>query len=191
MKKIAIFLTLILIIANFCSCKASNDPEEIIEVNYNPKILEYLLQMPYDYKLTDTQIEKGFLTVEKQDNGMAVMTIKRKDYEAYINELIASRKEIFNKYNDISETLITSVTYNDDLTEITVKVDKADYENNTYENGISPNLYILNVFRGCGTNASLYLAYSEGDFKQCNVKLIDAITGETLKSDTYPQTLFD
>lgn len=191
MKKIAIILTVMFILTNCCSCKTTNNPEEIIEVNYNPKILERLLLLPYDYQLTDTQIEKGFTSIEKQNNGMAVLKIKRKDYESYIDEIKSSRKEIFNKYNDSSELLIKSVTYNDDLTKITIRVDKSDYENHTYDNGISPNRYILDVFRGCGTNVSLYLAYSISDFKQCEVKLVDDSTGEILKSDTYPQTLFD
>lgn len=191
MKKIAIFLVTIFILTGFCSCKASNNPEEVIKVNYNPKINEHIFLLSYDYQLTDTQIERGFISVEKKSDGMAVFKIKRKDYEAYIGEIKTSREEFFNEYNNGADPLIKSVAYNDDLTEIIIKVNKHDYENTVYDNGISPYLHILNVFTGCGSSTSLYLAFSTGDFKQCEVKLVDDSTGEVLKSDTYPQTLFD
>ena len=163
------------------------DPEEIIDVYYNPKISEALFIIPFDYELSDTKKEQGFISVEKTEDGNALYKIKRKDYEAFISNFCATKKQ--NIDNNAVEP-IKSITYNDDLTEIVIAVDRVDYEAKDYSGG-SNYLKIRNAKDGCGWEASLYLAYTTDQFKECVVTVVDYQTGEVLDSVIQPKTLLE
>ena len=135
MKKILMFLLLFILLLTMCSCNEVYDPEEIITVNYNAKIEEALFRIPFEYQLSETMKEKGFLSVQKKDDGLAVYEIKRKDYNEYISRLESSKKEIFDGYSTDYAPYIKSVSYNNDLTEIVITVNKTDYEKVSFENG--------------------------------------------------------
>lgn len=190
MKKLSVFLFLAMVLFSLVSCANKNDPEAVISVNFNTEVYEAIFRSPFDYTLTDGQKEKGFISVEKKNDKVAVYKIKRKDYDAYISELVASKKAVFDAYNDGSNPLIKSVSYNDDLTEITIAVDKLDYENESYENG-SDYLKIRNCISGCGGQASLYHSYSTGSFNKCEITVVDSATGEVLETISYPEALLE
>ena len=179
-----------LLLLSICSCEQNDTPEEIISVNYNTKIQESLFKIPFNYQLSDAMKDSGFLSVEKKDEGLAVYQIKRKDYVQYISQLGASKKEIFDKCNTDYAPYVTSVSYNDDLTQITIAVNKADYENDSYENG-SGYLKIQNCITGCINNVALYHSFSIGDFKECEIKVTDSVTGEVLETFYSPKALFN
>ena len=190
MRKIIAFFLLLILLLVMCSCGNANEPEEIITVNYNAKIEESLFRIPFEYQLSEAMKEKGFLSIEKKDDGLAVYKIKRKDYNEYISQLALSKKEIFDKCNTDYTPYVKSVSYNDDLTEIVIAVSKADYENVSYENG-SAYLKIQNCIIGCRDNVSLYHSFSTGDFMECEIKVVDSITGDVLKTLYSPSSLLD
>ena len=188
MKKVIMFLALFIIPFAMCSCKKAKDPEEIISVNYNTQIEEALFGMPFDYELSEKDKERGFISVEKKDDNVAVYKIKRKDYEAFISELGTYKKEIFDKFNNQSDSAIKSVSYNESLTEIVISVDREDYENVSYEND-SNYWEIVNCSIGCGNNVSQYHCFSTGEFRECEIKIVDNNTGDVLRTDKYPEAL--
>ncbi len=190
MRKIITFFLFLILLVTMCSCKSANGPEEIITVNYNAKIEESLFLIPFEYQLSESMKEKGFLSIEKKDDGLAVYKIKRKDYYKYISQLELSRKEIFNRYNTDYAPYVKSVSYNDDLTEIVITVNKTDYENISYESG-SAYSKIQNCIIGCRNNVSTYHGFSTGDFMECEIKVVDSVTGDVLKTIYSPSSLLD
>ncbi len=185
MKKMITFFLLLILLLTLCSCKNDNNPEEIITVNYNAKIEERLFLIPFEYQLSESMKEKGFLSIEKKDDGLAVYEIKRKDYNEYISQLALSRKEIFDKLNTDCAPYVKSVSYNDDLTEIVIAVNKTDYESG------SAYSKIQNCIIGCRNNVATYHSFSTGDFIECEIKVVDSVSGDVLKTIYSPSSLFD
>ena len=185
MKKLMIFALAALML--FCSCEKAPDPEEIIDVYYNARIEEALFIIPFDFELSDTKREQGFISVEDMGDKIALYKIKRKDYEAFITNLLEKKKE----HIDMGAVEpIKSITYNDDLTEIVIAVDRADYESKDYSGG-SNYKAIVNQRSGCGWEASIYHSYTTGEFKECVVKIVDYQTGEVLDTVIQPKTLLE
>ena len=188
MRKIITFLLLCVLLLTMCSCKNANDGEEIITVNYNAKIEESLFRIPFKYELSESMIEKGFLSIEKKGDGLAVYTIKRKDYEKFISQFAASKKEILDECSTDFAPYVKSVSYNDNLTEIVISVSKTDYENVSFSNGY---LKIQNCIIGCSNNVGMYHSFSTGDFVECEIKVIDSATGDILNKIYSPSSLLN
>ena len=190
MRKILIFCIAFIMMLSMCSCKANEDPEEIITVNYRVEVVEKLVQIPVEYEVSDTLKEKGFLSIEKKEDGLAVYKIKRKDYNEYISQLEASKKEIFDRCNIDYYPYVTSVSYNDDLTKITIAVDKSEYENVSYDNE-SGYSHIRSCIVGCSNNVALYHSLSTGDFKECEIEVVDSSTGDVLETIYSPKAILE
>lgn len=156
--------------------------EEIITVYYNIKIAEFPFPVTsVEYQLSESMKEKGFLSMEKKDDGSAVYEIKQKDYNEFISQLKASVKGTFDSYNTYFAPYVKSVSYNDDLTEIVITVNKTDYENKSFENG-SVYLKINNCITSCRGGVNKYHCFSTGDFTECEIKIVDSMTGDVLET---------
>ena len=190
MKKIIAVSFIFIFILTMCSCKETSDKEKIISVNYNTKIYEKLFTIPFDYQLTETMKENGFLSVKKKANGLAEFEIKQEDYDTYISKLCASRKEIFDEDNTKYRPYVKSVSYNDDLTEITIAVSRSDYDSRSTENG-SGYMMIRTCISGCVNNVAVYHSFSTGDFKECEIKVVDSETHEVLETVYSPKRLLE
>lgn len=202
MKKILLMMLTLLFTLSLCGCQTKSDknieitsseldPEEIINVNLDVELYEILLCEEFEYTLTQRQKKDGFISISKAEGNKAVFTIKRKDYNSFKNQLLSSRKDIFELYNEkSSDNCIVKVEYNPTITEITVTVNKNVYNPQI---DISSNEYLkaYNCITGCGRNATLYHMYSLGETEKCIVTVKDYTSGSVIQTLTYPNMLYN
>ena len=197
MKKLFSIVVLFLLILSICGCKGKAEeelpavlnPEEIIKVNLDVNLYEKLICEEFKFSLTERQKHDNFLSLKKADDGNAVFTMKREDFDAFKKELLSSRIDIFNNYNEnADENSIAKVQYNADITEITVYVDKTVY--NPKIDSITPQyLKAYNCISGCGRNATIYHMYNLGEIKKCTVTVKDEISNSVIETRVYPDIL--
>ncbi len=200
MKKLLALCLCFVFLFCLCGC-ASNDenikaddkpvvlnPEEVIKVNLDVSLYENLICQKFEFSLSEAQKLDNFITLTKNDDGNAVFTIKRKDYNSFKKALLDSRKDIFEGYNEAAaENNIVRVEYNADITSITVYVDKNVYNP---EIKINPEyLKAYNCISGCGRNATLYHMYYLEKIEKCTVTVKDEKSGEIIETQTYPNII--
>lgn len=190
MKKVLACLLIVLMLALPAACGESPDDIITFEVDisqYNDS-LKYLIPNT----LTDDMKEKGFISIETNEEGVIVNTIKRKDYEEYREILKQTRVDIFEGYNspdgDKYSEYISEVQYNEDLTEITIICDKVGYDEGSFEYGSAYN-EISNCFSGCVNNTAIYQVYNiHNKSGKWTVRLKDKISGEIFLEEVYPDS---
>ena len=196
MKKCVCALLVPALLFLFAGCSSVEKPGEagqgsadpIITVYFDAAANEALYHLPFEYKLTEWDKEVGFLSVEKKSDGVAMYTIKQSDYQDLLDEILRTVKALLDKAATKNVPTVKSITYNDTLTEIVIAVERADFENISFEQD-APYAIIINCISGCGNNVVLYHCYSTGEFTSCTVKVVDSATGDTLASRVYPDFL--
>ena len=131
-----------------------------------------------NYTLTQEQKDKGFISVTKNDDGSATYTIKEKDYKVFIADLRAeATKGIDSIVTEGTFKSIKSITYNDDLSEITITADKAAF---------GKGLDAMSMM-SCSLNSLIYQRFDVDAEGKCTVYVKDASTGEVFKTEEYPK----
>ena len=165
------------------------NPDDVIKVKLDVSLYENLIYQKFEFSLTEAQKQDEFITLEKSDDGNAVFTIKVKDYNSFKKQLLASRKDIFESYNNgAEENNIIRVEYNKDITSITVYVDKAVY-NPQIKEKTPEYLKAYNCISGCGRNATLYHMYYLDKIEKCTVTVKDEKSGEIIETRVYPDII--
>ena len=150
-----------------------------VEINIPKEFLE-LDGEKFDYVLTEEQKENGFTNIKKNEDGSATYTIKKKNYEKYIKELREAAKQGIDELTkDGSFASIKSITYNNNLSKITITADK-----NSFENGLDS----LSVF-SCGLASIMYQMFDIDAPGKCTVEVKDSATGEIFQTTVYPDAL--
>lgn len=131
----------------------------------------------FNYQLTEENKENGFTEIKKNDDGSATYTIKKKEYKKFISELREATKQGIDELNkDGAFPSVQSITYNNDLSKITITADKEKFQNS----------FDTAIMFGCGLTSCLYQAYDIDAKGECTVEVKDVTTGETIKSAVYP-----
>lgn len=150
-----------------------------VEINIPKEFLE-LDGEEFDYALTEEQKENGFTDIKKNEDGSATYTIKKKNYEKYIQELRETAKQGIDELTkDGSFASIKGITYNNNLSKITITADK-----NGFENGLDS----LSVF-SCGLASIMYQMFDIDAPGKCTVEVKDSATGEIFQTTVYPDAL--
>lgn len=145
-----------------------------------PKEIIAFMGEDYDYTLTSEQKENGFTDVKKNDDGSAVFTIKKEDYDKFIKELEettkASIKETINLISQQGNSSIKSIKYQTNFEKITVYAEKVKFGNGF------DNLYIYSV----GLTACMYQMFNINSDGKCIIDIVDVNTKEVFKTIVCP-----
>ncbi len=209
MKRIFLLIMIFLLTLSFCGCGGKKndtdhnhdhnhsegilqelDPEEIIRVYLDVRLYKNLLGEEFEFTLSKEDTEKGFLTVKKYDDNTAVFTMKRRDFIAFKEALLSSRKNIFDGYSkNIEKHSVKKVEYNSDITQITVTVDRNVYNPKIYSRD-KAYINAYNTVSGCGRNAVMYHMYNLGEIEKCTVTVKD-LGGNLLETRVYPDKVLE
>lgn len=179
MRRIFVVILSIIMALAFGACSKAKDPNEIIEVKFDVELYNGFYATIFNEEHYKRTFEKyGFLDYEIVEDGVAVFKIKRSDYEAFDSLMKEGRKKIFDKsIADEKYSAIDDVSYNDELTEFIIKVDKAEYEKQgtLYESTKS----LIVDFKN---NVCIYLMFAEDEFEESVILVKDSDSGEVLKT---------
>lgn len=150
-----------------------------IEINISKELLE-LNGKKFDYTLTEEQKKQGFTNIKRNKDDSATYTIKKKNYEKFIAEFKKiSKQGIDELTKDGSLTSIKKITYNDDLSKITILADKSKFEN---------SIDSMALF-SCGLTSCVYQTFDVNAPGKCTVDVKDSVSGEIFKTIVYPDAL--
>ena len=145
-----------------------------------PKEFVALMGEDYDYILTEEQKENGFTSVKRADDGSAIFTIKKEDYDKFIKDLQKTTVEAINDTAEMiseqGDSSIKNIKYSQDFEQIIVYADKAKF-NESFD-----NLYIYSV----GLTACMYQMFDINSKGKCTIDITDKETKEVFKTVIYP-----
>lgn len=150
-----------------------------VEINIPVELLE-LGDEPFDYKLTEKNKENGFTNIEKNSDGSATYTIKKKAYNKFIEEYRSEVKETLDKLSsDGTFTSIQKIEYTNNFDKITIVANKKKFES---------SLDSISIMT-CGLSSYWYQMFDVNSNGKCTVEVKDSITDEIFKTATYPDEL--
>lgn len=129
---------------------------------------------------TSTGGEKDdtFSNVEKLPDGSVKYTIKRSKYKGFIKELKESTAEsLAGLCGDDGYQSVKNIEYNDDFSEITIDVDKENYENG----------YDRFVKIAAGLCCRMYQVFDVDAAQKVSIKVKDNISGDIIETAVYPE----
>lgn len=145
-----------------------------------PKEFVDFMGEDYDYTLTEEQKQNGFTKVEKADDGSAVFTIKKKDYDAFIKDMHQNTVESFQEMgNTLQGSSITNISYSQKFDKIILTVNK-----DKFENGLD-GMYVTSI----GLTSIMYQMFDIEAKGKCTIDIQDKDTGEIFKTVVYPDEL--
>lgn len=166
---------------------ASQNIVDIIKGNVKltiPKEFISLMGEDYDYTLTEEEKANGFTDVKKKADGSAEFTIKKEKYEIFIKELkkstVKSIKETIASISEQGNASIKNIKYRSDLGQISVYVDKPQF------NEVFDALYINTV----GLTACMYRMFDINCNGECIIDLIDTNTNKVYETIICPDDIF-
>ncbi len=192
MKKVLLFVLAAIMILSFSACSSketsqNNTPEESSTESTTPVVDENLLTVdinipatwfdednPATDELTQEQKDNGFKSAKLNDDGSVTYTIGKSDFKKYKEQLQASTADSLNNIS-ADYPCVKSIEFADDFSEITLKVNRAEYEDGL-------NSFVIPV---AGFSANMYQTYTNEPVKS-DVKVVDIDTNETIESGTYP-----
>lgn len=119
--------------------------------------------------------ENGYLAAHKNADGSVTVTMTKARHQALIQELTASMEETYAEIVESETTpYVKEISHNDDFTAITIKVDRAAYEN-TWD------FTVLTV----GISVGLIQAFMDMD-AHAEILVVDVDTAETISTTIYP-----
>ena len=168
--------------SNFGSTEGSTEAQGI-EVDENLLTVDITLPASFfgdkDMSTFDADAyadENGYLSAKLNEDNSVTVKMTQLKYTALLNETAASLETSFAEFIEAEDTpYIKGITHNDDFTTITIEVDRAAYESAFDFSALSVSLA-----------ASLYQAIAGVEF-HVDVVYVDAASGETFKTVTYPQ----
>ena len=122
--------------------------------------------------------EQGFSSATLNTDGSVTVTMTKAKHKELLKETADSLENVFLGFvNGEGTSYIKDISHNDNFTTVTMKVDKAAYEN-AFD--LTPIAIYLSV--------SMYQALTE---VECHVDvcIVDVDTGETIETITYPDAL--
>ena len=160
------------------SCGAQNgNTGETVDVLIPAE--QFTADTPASEKLTAEQKKQGIIKAVVHEDGSVTYTFRADKYDDFLADLYETTKKSLDQIiHDEDVKSIKDVTYNDDFSELTFKVNRAAFEG---------SLDGLTCY-GAYLAVSVYKAYARKDDK-CTVTIIDEATGETLGSTVYPDAL--
>ncbi len=129
-------------------------------------------------ELTDEQKNSGFTKAEKLPDGSIKYTIKRKEYNKFIEDL---RKQTASSLDELSTsdalTSIQGIKYNDDFSKITIIADKSAFSESFDSMAITT----------CGLASQLYQCFDVNAPQKVTVEVKDSTTNEVFQTETFPK----
>lgn len=198
-KKITSIILSLLLILSFAGCAqsgadstAGNDTGSATEttaakIETDEKLLSVDITLPasmfegQDMSSFDADAyadEQGFLSAKVNEDGSITVTMTKAKHKELLDEMAKSLDTTFAEFVNGKDTAyIKEITHNDDFTTVTMKVDKAAYEN-------AFDFTPLAI----GMSVAMYQAFTETEY-HVEISIVDAATGETINSITYPDAL--
>ncbi|MBQ7767592.1 MAG: hypothetical protein IJ403_01765 [Oscillospiraceae bacterium] len=122
--------------------------------------------------------EQGFTSAKVNKDGSVTVTMTKAKHKELLDEMADSLDKNFAEFVNGEDTpYIKEISHNDNFTAVTMKVDKAAYEN-AFD--FTPFAIALSV--------SMYQAFTETEY-HVEVTIVDVTTGATIDSITYPDAL--
>lgn len=122
--------------------------------------------------------EQGFSSAKVNEDGSITVTMTKAKYNDLLAEMSASLDTAFAEFVGAESTpYIKGITHNDNFTEVTMKVDRAAYEN-------AFDFTPLAI----GISVSVYQAFVETEY-HVEITVVDAETGDTINTIIYPDAL--
>ena len=150
-----------------------------VEINVPLALLE-LNEEPFDYKLTEKDKENGFSNIKKNSDGSATYTIKKKEYNKFIEEYKAEIKSSLDSLTtDGSFPSIQKIEYTDNFDKITIIANKEKFES-----GLDGMCVMT-----CGLSSCMYQMFDVNSNGKCTVVVKDSTTGEAFKTTMFPDAL--
>jgi len=188
MKIVLFTLTATLIsVAGLTGCSSNSVPNDPDQVSVEKNIFEVSITLPAqtvegfglntEDGLASFKESSGANNVTTNDDGSVTIKMSSNAHAAWMknmkDEIDASIEESIND----SEGALQKVTYNKDLTEFTVTVDRGLYESSFTAGFISFTLAFQGFF---------YQLFDGNQNAQTTIDIIDGATGEVISSETFP-----
>ncbi len=113
---------------------AATEAETTAKAAATGEDVEIILPAAIFSAVTDEELEsmvsqKGYLSATKNEDGSVTLKMTAEVHQAVLDEINTTMKEQLNSDTiSAAATYVTDIEYNDDLTKVTIKVNKADYE---------------------------------------------------------------
>lgn len=122
--------------------------------------------------------EQGFSSAKVNADGSVTVTMTKGKHNELLTEMAASLDSAFAEFVNAEDTpYIKEISHNDDFTAVTMKVDKA-----AYENALDFTPFVI------GISVAMYQAFVETEY-HVDITIVDAATGDTIKTISYPDAL--
>lgn len=122
--------------------------------------------------------EQGLLSATVNEDGSLTVTMTKGKHKELLDEMATNLDTTFAELVNGEDTAyIKEITHNDDFTAVTMKVDKAAYEN-------AFDLTPLAI----GISVAMYQAFTETEY-HVEISIIDVATGDAINTITYPDAL--
>lgn len=122
--------------------------------------------------------EQGFKSAKVNADGSVTVTMTKAKHQELLKEMADSLDANFKEFvNGENTPYIKEITHNENFTAVTMKVDKAAYEN-------AFDFTPLAI----GMSVSIYQAFTETQY-HVEISIVDAETGADINSITYPDAL--
>lgn len=119
--------------------------------------------------------EQGFKSAKLNEDGSVTVTMTKAKHKELLKEMADSLDANFKEFvNSENTPYIKEITHNENFTIVTMKVDKAAYEN-------AFDFTPLTI----GMSVAMYQAFTETEYR-VEISILDAATGTTINSITYP-----
>lgn len=122
--------------------------------------------------------EQGFTSAKVNKDGSVTITMTKAKHKELLDEMSTSLDKNFQEFVNGEDTpYIKEISHNDNFTAVTMKVDKAAYE----------NAFDFTPF-AIAVSVSMYQAFTETEY-HVEITIVDVATGATIDSITYPDAL--
>lgn len=119
--------------------------------------------------------EQGFISTKLNEDGSVTVTMTKAKHKELLKDLASSLEKDFAEFVNGEDTpYIKEISHNDNFTAVTMKVDKAAYEN-------AFDLTPLSI----AISVAMYQAFTETEY-YVKISIVDVATGTTIDSITYP-----
>lgn len=122
--------------------------------------------------------DQGFKSAKVNEDGSVTVTMTKAKHKELLKEMADSLDASFAEFvNGENTPYIKDITHNENFTAVTMKVDKEAYEN-------AFDFTPLAI----GLSVAMYQALIETEY-HVEISIVDAATGESINSITYPDAM--
>ena len=186
-KALALILVMCLTAALFTACgggKTSSpaDDGDSSGIQVDEKLLNVDITLPAslfeddeDFDADTYAQEQGFIKAVVNEDGSVTITMTKAKYNELLKELTEELNSSFAEMVEAEDTpYIKEITHNDDFSVVNVKVNREAYES-------AFDFTPLAI----GLSTMIYQAFLEMD-NHCEINMVDADTGDIIKTVVYP-----